>query len=353
MHEKQKTYFGVGSVQRVRGILARHRPTHIMLITGRHSYEASGAKKELDILLQHHQVTRWNNFAVNPRKEDIQKGSAIVRSAHCDLIIAVGGGSVIDMGKLINNHLFLPLIALPTTAGTGSEATHFATFYHRKIKYSLAHPRLLPAYAVVDPLFTFNLPSYVAACTGMDALAQGIESYWSTHATAQSRRYAREAIMLAWRFLARAVTNPTPQVRIAMSKAALLAGRAINISKTTVCHAVSYPFTAFFRVPHGHAVAITLSRVLAYNAEHAPTPAAQGAIRSILTFLDARNVREAVCAIDALMDTIGLARRLRDLGMNNKNDINRVVRYVNAERLSHNPSPMDAKTIKALCEQVW
>lgn len=353
MHKNQKTYFGAGSIQRIRGILARHRPAHIMMVTGKDSYKTSGAKKELDGFLKEYRVTVWNDFGINPRYEDIRRGSALLRSSCSDFMIAVGGGSVIDMGKLINHDVFLPLIAIPTTAGTGSEATHFATFYRDKIKHSCADPRLLPAYAVVDPQLTFSLPPYVTACTGMDALAQAIESYWSTHATRESRCYARRALLLARSHLRKAVAKPTTRARIAMSRAANLAGKAINISKTTACHAISYPFTSFFNIPHGHAVGLTLSSMVRYNAEYARTRIAKRAMREIIGLLGASDSTHAARLLDDLMEAIGLETRLRKLGVADDRDINLIADHVNAERLSHNPAPMSKESIKTLCKELW
>jgi alcohol dehydrogenase class IV len=156
-----------------------------------------------------------------------------------------------------------PLIAIPTTSGTGTEATCFAVVYIDKTKYSLKHSSILPDYTIIDPTLTHAMPPLVTAATGMDALAQAIESYWGVKSTHESQAYAREAITLTLAYLKAACQNEV-EARDAMSRAANLAGKAINLTETTACHAVSYPITSYFNVPHGHAVALTLASMFGY-----------------------------------------------------------------------------------------
>ena len=158
-------------------------------------------------------------------------------------------------------------MAIPSTAGTGTEATRYAVLHKEQSRCSLNHEFLLPDYAIVDPNLTLRLPSYITACTGMDALSQAIESYWCTDSTARSKEDAKRAITSIMRYLLEAVNEPTLEARRAMSEAAYLAGRAINITKTTACHGIAPAFTALFGVPHGHAVGLTLARMLLYNSK--------------------------------------------------------------------------------------
>ncbi|SVD90379.1 uncharacterized protein METZ01_LOCUS443233, partial [marine metagenome] len=203
---------------------------------------------------------------------------------NCDIIIGAGGGSSIDIAKCINvfqsnesnfeaiiknpsliKNKGVPLIAIPTTAGTGSEATHFAVMYQNKIKYSIAHPNLMPEYAIVDAQFTFNLPPYITACCGFDALGQAIESFWATGADDLSKRYARKAIIKIKGHIIDAVNKSDKYSREELAHGAFLSGKAINISKTTAPHAISYPLTSDFGIPHGHAVALTLGYFFEIN----------------------------------------------------------------------------------------
>jgi len=270
---KQEEYFGIGSIENLPDILTRLNAKKILLVTGKHSYVTSGAKKILDKLLRSFAVTQLNDFTENPKLEEIEKGIREYKDFECDAVIAVGGGSIIDTAKSINilawqkenpksiiqGHAKISkkgkkFIAIPTTSGARSEATHFAVVYIDKNKYSLANEFILPDIAIIDPQFTFKLNSLITAASGIDALCQAIESFWCVNSNEESKKYSRESIALIFENLNSAVNSAAEKNRINMSKAANLAGRAINITKTTAPHAISYSMTSYFGVPHGEAV---------------------------------------------------------------------------------------------------
>jgi len=238
-----------------------------------------------------------------------------------------------------------PLIAIPTTAGTGSEATHFAVAYVDGEKYSVADASLLPDYAIVDPLLTHSLPAGVTAATGLDAFCQGIESIWAVGATDESIDYATNAVRCALRNLVRATREPTPEARLGMCQSAYLAGKAINISKTTASHALSYPLTSKHRIPHGIAVALTLSPMLAYNAQVTEEDCIdpRGAehvldrISMIVQLLGAASVAEACERIEKLVSDVGCPISLAEAGIRGAGELRHIVSSVNAERISNNP----------------
>ena len=150
------------------------------------------------------------------------------------------------------------LIAIPTTSGSGSEATHFAVVYVGGEKFSVAHPiYMLPNVVVLNPSLTYSMDSYQTALSGVDAFAQAMESYWSVNSTEESKKYSIEALELIIEHLPLAV-NYNDNSRDIMLHAANLAGKAINIAKTSGAHAISYVLTSKFNIPHGQAVALTL-----------------------------------------------------------------------------------------------
>lgn len=281
---RQEEYFGFKCVDNLKAILHKRVIENIFMVTGKNSFCACGADTALNEILGSKNVYRFSDFMKNPQLSDVEKGIDCFNKNKCDAVIAVGGGSVIDMAKLINIFAFQEedainyikgkrkinnkgkfFIAIPTTSGSGSESTNFAVVYIDKIKYSVVHENMLPDVAIIDPQFTTKLPSRVTATSGMDALCQAIESYWSVNSTIESKKYAKEAIKLAMDNLSKAVNDPTRISRENMAKAAHLAGKAINISKTTASHAISYPITAYFNVSHGHAVGLTIGDFLIYN----------------------------------------------------------------------------------------
>ena len=280
----QSEYFGTGSINSLTDILYNIKPCNIFLVSGKNSYKTSGAEEILGDILKEYTLTLFNEVSGDPLIGDIIKGMDIFIESDCDTVIAVGGGSVIDTAKSINilssqdadpRSVITgekkiackgkPLIAIPTTSGAGSEATHFAVVYIEKEKYSLAHDLILPEYSIVDPQFTFKLPSGITATSGIDAFSQAVESFWNINANEESRKYSEEAIKLILENINSAVNEPTEYNRENMSKAAHLAGKAINITKTTAPHAVSYAMTSYYGIPHGQAVCITLSEFLEYN----------------------------------------------------------------------------------------
>jgi len=370
----QEEYIGEGTIGKVKDILETVVPRRILLITGKKSYESSGAKKSLDGFLHDIEVDHFSDFSVNPKLEDARKGLEYIKDF--DLVIAVGGGSVLDMAKLINifhtnkgdpfsyikkekeiQNRGKPFIAIPTTIGSGSEATHFAVVYVDNVKYSLAHQFMLPEYAIIDPNLVLSLPRNVAASSSMDAFSQAMESYWSVNATDESLAYSSEALKLAWENIVESTNNPTLETRFKMAKSAHLAGKAINIAKTTASHAVSYPVTTEFDVPHGHAVGLTLPNSLEFisrvTEKDCNIPGKNGPgivrdrIRDICQILEAADPQEARAKIYARMEKIGLTTNIDELGITSE-FIENIQNVVNAERLGNNPRLPTPDDLKAL-----
>lgn len=184
----------------------------------------------------------------------------------CKEVLSIGGGSTIDVGKYVASHLRVPHTAIPTTAGTGSEVTKYAVFIKDGRKMSLEDDRLIPDSYVLDPERLTTLPPEQTVASGLDALSQAIESYWSPNSTIKSRWYSKKAIALIMNNLYDSYRNPYNEaLRASMLKAANYSGRAINITKTGVCHAISYPLTTHYGIPHGVACAITLPHMILYN----------------------------------------------------------------------------------------
>ena len=372
---KQIEFIGKGEINKIRDILCEYNPNNVFLVTGKNSYEQSGAKVVLDDLLSKYNKFHFNNFENNPKLYDIKKGISLFRENNCDLVLAIGGGRVIDIAKAINilsvqqgnpeeyirgikkiETSSKPLIAIPTTSGSGSEATHFTVVYINKEKYSLASPFILPNYSIVDPNLTLSLPKDVTASTGMDALSQAIESYWAVGSTDESKLYAKKAIELILKNLEKAANNSTIDSRIVMSEAAHLAGKAINISKTTASHAISYFFTSHYGIPHGHAVSLTLGQMFVYNnlldtyliTDVRGKDYVKITMQELYKILNINTSEEAHSLINDLMRKINLETHLSELKIDLKKDINKVIESVNIERLSNNPVKLDSDAIRQI-----
>jgi alcohol dehydrogenase class IV len=213
----------------------------IVLVTGRASYTACGAEAFLAPFLSGRTVTHLTTVGENARAEDVDAKRTLL-PRHVDAYIAVGGGTVIDTTKLLRglDGELPPFLAVPTTAGTGAEATRFAVYYDHGKKMSADDVRYLPTDQSLIPEFTATQTPYQKASTEFDAYAQAVESLWAVGATDESRGYARKALDL--------------MAAGEQMLGSYWAGRAIDISRTTAAHALSYYMTATYGIPHGHAV---------------------------------------------------------------------------------------------------
>jgi alcohol dehydrogenase class IV len=266
-------------------------------------------------------------------------------------IIAIGGGSVIDLAKgvisrCIENNLSIPyFIAIPTTAGSGSEATGFAVVYRNKKKLSYQNELLQPASVFLDATLTESLSPKQTAISGIDAFAQAIESMWNIHSTAASQKFSEESIVILRDCLLKAVHTPVPELRRKMLWAAHLAGCAINITRTTGPHALSYYLTSYYNVPHGQAVALFLPVFFLYNdgvdMDNAPHPpgiqATKNSMGRLYNLLNVANAAEAFGYFRELMRAAGLATTFQELFIDKKLILEPLMNEVNAERFNNNP----------------
>ena len=375
-------YFGSGKLGKLKYILKQEQPQRILLVTGTSAYADEIVRSQLDSLFVGYDYTRLTCFTSNPCLEDVAHGVQMIKDGDYDFVVGMGGGVVLDGTKAISllsqqptdnlegyirkeepiTHPALRKVLIPTTAGTGSEATHFAVVYIHGIKFSLAHPSLILEHSIIDPTLTLSLPPYVTACTGFDAFSQAIESFWSINSTEESQKYSAQAIELALKNLERAVHSPTPRDRKSMCEASNLAGKAINIAKTTAAHAVSYPITSFFHVPHGHAVALTLPSFLEYNArvdeknvqDERGVVYVQRMMTHLFRLLGVSNGQEGKKKIESLMDSIGLNRTLSSCGVTSRGQIGFIIQEgFNPERVINNPRTLTQSSLKDMLEALF
>lgn len=337
----------------IRHLLKKKNAKRVFLVTGKESYEKSGVKRPMDEVLEDYDCWHYNNFKTNPCYEDLLEGARLYKSFSPDFIIAAGGGSVIDTAKILAvlsdnienaraviegqipaNKRKAVFVAIPTTAGSGSEATHFAVAYIGMKKYSVAHRELLPDYVLLEPAFTSQMPPYLTAVTGIDAFSQALESLWAKSATAESKLYAGEALREIFSVFPAVVHKPCLKSREIMQRAAYLAGKAINIAKTTAPHALSYAIAQMYQVPHGQAVAVSLPAFFEFNLKNS---ADARMVEDICKILNCETIDEGQRKIQKLIVDSGLKLKISELGAKSKEDIDTIVRSVNTERLSNNP----------------
>jgi len=233
--------------------------------------------------------SEWiDSITPKPSLDYIQKEIDSNSSKKIDIIIAFGGGSSMDSAKAIaagisinnkrdmkiydlikntnhfSNKTIIPIIAIPTTSGTGSEVTPFATLWdiQNKKKLSLHHHKLFPKTAVVDPELTYDLPYEVTVSSGLDALNQALESIWNKNKSSLSNLIAAKSLKKVLSALPRLKINLEDfEARKLISEASLLSGISISQTKTAICHSISYPLTAKYGIEHGIACAFTMLAV--------------------------------------------------------------------------------------------
>ena len=296
-------------------------------------------------------AVRFSGFSPNPLYEDVAAGVKLFLDAGCDAILAVGGGSAMDVAKCIKlfaamdqSKLYLGqpyvendilLAAIPTTAGTGSESTRHAVIYYGGEKQSISHPSVVPGFVCLIPEVLEGLPVYQKKCTMLDALGQAIESWWSVSATAESIEYSRKAISLIKEFWKPYIEEGRYAEEILL--ASNYAGRAINITATTAAHAMSYKLTSLYGIPHGHAVGLCLPEVWAEMAD-------EGKLQDIF-----RDFPVDLPWLCGLLNQLGMEK---PVSSNRDADLEILADSVNPLRLKNNPVAFSRDTLKAMYERI-
>lgn len=258
-------------------IMQEYGVGRLLLVHGKNSYRVCGGEAFMKELCELHpmEIKHFTGFSANPKIEEVYVGVKGIEDCWPQAILAIGGGSAMDVAKLMRyeaQKTYIPLITIPTTSGTGAEATQFSVCYVDGKKESYDKPELLPNYTVLIPELTMGNNRYLTVCTGFDAFAQAIESYWNIHSTPESEQYAEKAINMLFDALIQFAEDADAcmrdyEWRSKMMQGANLAGKAINITRTTAPHAMSYTITSKFGYPHGHAVALTFPYFAKLNIE--------------------------------------------------------------------------------------
>lgn len=358
---KQEIIISEKPLEVIKEISARHNVERYMLV-------CDAAFKFLATFEEYNKieniVVKFNSFSPNPLYDEVCEGVKLFRGKNCDGIIAIGGGSAIDTAKCIKafsgmeaDKLYLsqeftenglPFLAIPTTAGTGSESTRYAVVYYKGEKQSVTDDSLIPNYALLDARNLATLPLYQKKCTVLDALCQGIESWWSVNATEESRALSKRAVKMIMENLA-CYLNGDKQGAAHMMTASNLAGQAINITQTTAAHAMSYKLTSLYRIPHGRAAFVCLPYVWEYMIGAAEDNAALAEVfGNIAAALDCETPQMAVELLKAINKQL-FGKESVEV---HTEDIPLLVGSVNVTRLKNNPVKLDGDTLTMLYTEI-
>ena len=312
--------------------------------------------------------TIFNDFTPNPLYEDVCKGIKLFNAKECDTIIAVGGGSSIDVAKCIklyckmsDDRLYLEqeykdtgvkLIAIPTTAGTGSESTRYAVIYYDGKKQSVTHESIIPDVAILEPKVLKTLPLYQKKCTMMDALCQGIESWWSVNSTDESKEYSKIAVESIMKWWKEYIFENTDESAQHIMNAANYAGRAICITQTTAPHAFSYKITSLYGLPHGHAVAVCLPEIWTFMLQNPDLcidkrgkDYLERVFHQIAQSMNVTTPQDAILCFRKMMKEMSLEN---PVSTNKEQEVDILSHSVNPVRLKNNPVKLDESSIRNL-----
>ncbi len=314
----------------------------------------------------------FSDFTPNPLYESVVKGVELIRKEECDCIMAVGGGSAIDVAKCIKKYMnmsgdgadgkwlkenapssVIPFLAMPTTAGTGSEATRYAVIYYKGEKQSITDEGFIPDTVLMDPEALKTLPLYQKKATMMDALCHAIESCWSVNSTDESSEYALNAIKAVIKNMDAYLEN-SEEGNKQMLMAAHIAGKAINISQTTAGHAMCYKITSIFGCAHGHA-AVLCDRILypwmIKNDRLCIDKRGAGHLNKMLNEIglalggkDAEEGAEILAGVFAKLEL--------EIPEASGEQMEELVKGVNPVRLKNHPIPLDEETIRQLYREI-
>lgn len=313
----------------------------------------------------------FNGFTSNPLYEDICKGVDLFNRERCDAIVAAGGGSAIDSAKCIK--LFcnmdpdkiyfeqeykdtgIPLLAIPTTAGTGSESTRYAVVYFKGEKQSVTHQSILPDYAFLESGVLKGLPLYQKKCTLLDAFCQGIESWWSLNTTDESISYSKIAVESIIKNYEAYIYKNSETAAKSILLAANYSGRAINISQTTAPHAMSYKLTSLYKIPHGHAVALCLPEVWRFmdkNIHKCVDPRGSGYLdnifKQIAAAMGTTSASKAIDRFELILSSMNINKPCRT----DSDDLHTLSESVNQTRLKNNPVTLSQEVLFELYAKI-
>ena len=314
-------------------------------------------------------LVRFSDFQPNPLYESVVAGVQTFLQNDCAAIIALGGGSAMDVAKCIKlfsnmdhgrNYLeqtivpnTIPFLAIPTTAGTGSEATRYAVIYYNGAKQSITSESIIPEAVLLDPGVLKTLPPYQKKSTMMDAFCHALESFWSVNSTEESRRFSKQAIELVLRNMDGYLAN-TDDGNAGMLLAANIAGKAINITQTTAGHAMCYKITSLFGCAHGHAAALC-DRVLfpwmLKNTHLCIDPRGESFLkdifRQIAGAMECATPEEAADKFNAIFTKLGF-----EVPSATEEQFAILRSSVNPVRLKNHPVKLDLETIDLLYRRI-
>jgi len=370
VYNPTKIIFGSGALTSlIDEVGACTKQERVMLICGKNALRNSGYLGKVVKLLKGKKVYLFDKVEPNPEISLIEETVQYARRNKIEMIIALGGGSVIDSAKVVslladkrysveealkkNNKIenkSLILFAIPTTAGTGSEVTKTSSIWNKSkaFKFTMMSDEMFPDVAIIDPLLTLSLGSYQTASTGLDALSHAMESFWSKKSSPLSRVFSETAIKLVFKNLNKAFKRPNDiKAREGMSLASLYAGLAISNTGTTVGHAISYYLTARFDIAHGLACALSLPHLIRYNRRYSGDN-----YKQFISILGFSNLNQYADKVERLIKKLQLPVRLKEYGVTEKDLPQIQQKSFTADNITNNWIKLNKKDLMTILKRM-
>jgi len=340
----------------------------IFVLCGKKSFVTSGAEELFKKIIIDKEIKLFYKKSELPILEELIEIINDIKNFKPDLILAVGGGAVIDYAKIANvvdvredladlivnysypfKKKYTKLTVIPTTAGSGAEVTSNAVIYVDGIKHSFESELLIPDNFFLIPEFLISAPNNIKASAGFDAIAQALESLVSKKSNDQSVESASKSLRVSVNSFISFVNNPNMKNATEMSIAANLAGKAISISKTTAPHAASYPFTSLFNISHGHAVGLFFERFFKFNYENLEKSDVSFDLKKrfdlIFNLFDVSNIEGFNATISSIKKQAKLEDNMKLLNIDLDKNIEKIIGGVNLLRLGNNPVKINGNDI--------
>ena len=358
----------INSTEDIKNFINDKSLKKIFVLCGKKSFITSGAEIFFKKLLDNKNVKLFYKISEFPVLEELIKIIKDIKNFKPDLILAVGGGSVIDYAKIANvvdirddlknlivnysypfKNKYTKLAVIPTTAGSGAEVTSNAVIYVDGIKHSFESELLVPDNFFLIPEFLISAPNKIKASAGFDAIAQALESLVSKKSNEQSVEYASKSLRVSINSYISFLNNPNLKNATEMSIASNLAGKAISISKTTAPHATSYPFTSLFNISHGHAVGLFFENFFTFNFDNLNRSETIFDLKKrfdlIFNLFDVKNINDFNTKISSIKKQAKLEDNLKKLNINIEESSEQIIKGINLLRLGNNPVKINGNDI--------
>lgn len=330
----------------------------------------SGTARRIGEKLKEQSVSYFYEVEPNPSCESVDKAAQLAREVKADCVIGLGGGSSMDVAKIVSclvtndgsiydyyaggtktlQKRMKSLICIPTTAGTGSEVTNVGVFTNKRegIKMPMVSQEFWPDLAIIDGELTFSLPPQVTASTGMDAFCHAIEAYWNKDSLPICDMLAMGALKMILANVKKAYDDPqNSEARGNMIVASLIAGISFSQTRTTGIHALSFPLTTEFGASHGTACSITLPAFIRKSEE-----GAKEKMEQLSHFLGFTTVEMLAEAVEALMKSMNMPVRLHEIGVNEKDLMHITKVGLGAAIIQLTPAIMNEETVYELLHSI-